>query len=101
MAQGTPLIWLNAGAVAISIVMVIGLLALLTVRGMSHFWPKDVMLATYTPPVSSGEPFSQKVMGETVESEDVLASQIISSGIPVDGNQDFYHQLFFSVFHQI
>ena len=48
LRKGTPWIWINAGAVAISIVMVIGLLMLLAVRGINHFWPKDVLQATYT-----------------------------------------------------
>lgn len=89
--KGTPWIWLNAGAVAISIVMVVGLLALLTVRGMSHFWPKDVMQASYTPP-STSEPVTTLVLGEQVESEDIIANQIISSGIPVDPAQELYNR---------
>lgn len=92
MRRGTPWVWLNAGAVAISIVMVIGLLILLTVRGMSHFWPRDVLSANYAPPTTSGEPLRTQVIGEFVESEMVLAAQIASSGIPVDESQDFYER---------
>jgi phosphate transport system permease protein len=92
MRKGTPWVWLNAGAVAISIVMVIGLLLLLTVRGMSHFWPRDVMQANYAPPSTSGELLSTQVIGEFVESEMVLASQIASSGIPVDESQGLYER---------
>ncbi|GJM12103.1 MAG: phosphate transport system permease protein PstA [Pseudohongiella sp.] len=92
MRKGTPWVWLNAGAVAISIVMVIGLLVLLTVRGMSHFWPRDVMQANYAPPISSGELLSTQVIGEFVESEMVVAAQIASSGIPVDESQAFYER---------
>lgn len=92
MRKGTPWIWLNAGAVAISIVMVIGLLILLTVRGMAHFWPRDVLQADYAPPTPSGEMMTTQVIGEFVESEMVLAAQIASSGIPVDGEQDFYER---------
>jgi phosphate transport system permease protein len=92
MRRGTPWVWLNAGAVAISILMVVGLLALLTVRGMSHFWPRDVMQANYTPPTSSGELLSTQVIGEFVESEMVLSAQIASSGIPVDEAQGFYER---------
>ena len=92
MRRGTPWVWLNAGAVAISILMVVGLLALLTVRGMSHFWPRDVMQANYTPLTSSGELLSTQVIGEFVESEMVLSAQIASSGIPVDEAQGFYER---------
>lgn len=92
MRKGTPWVWLNAGAVAISIVMVIGLLILLTVRGMSHFWPRDVLLANYAPPTSTGELLTTQVIGEFVESEMVIAAQIASSGIPVDETQGFYER---------
>lgn len=92
LRTGTPWVWLNAGAVAISIVMVVGLLVLLTVRGMSHFWPRDVMQAIYAPPTSSGELLSSQLIGEFVESEMVLATQITSSGIPVDEAQGFYER---------
>ncbi|MEX0965557.1 MAG: phosphate ABC transporter permease PstA [Pseudohongiellaceae bacterium] len=92
MRSGTPWVWLNAGAVAISIVMVVGLILLLTVRGMSHFWPRDVMQASYTPPTVSAESLSTQVIGEFVESEMVLAAQIASSGIPVDESQDLFER---------
>ena len=92
MSTGTPWIWLNAGAVAISIIMVIGLMLLLTVRGMHHFWPKDVMQAFYTPPVQAAELTTTQVIGEFVESEAVIAQQIISSGIPVDPAQEYHER---------
>lgn len=92
MRAGEPWVWLNAGAVAISIVMVIGLLALLTVRGMSHFWPRDVMQANYAPPTPSGEVLRTQVIGEFVESEMVVSAQIASSGIPVDESQELYER---------
>ena len=36
--SGSPWVWLNAGAVAISLVLVLGLLGLIAVRGLGHFW---------------------------------------------------------------
>ena len=90
LSSGSPFIWLNAGAVAISVIMVVGLLGLLAVRGMAHFWPADVMQANYAPPVLSGEPQVTEVIGERVESESVSSVQIASSGIPVDESVAFY-----------
>lgn len=90
--KGTPWIWLNAGAVAISIVMVIGLLLILTVRGMNYFWPRDVAQAIYNPPVSVGEMTPTELLGEYVEAESVSAVQLISSGIPVDESQELYRR---------
>lgn len=92
LARGTPWIWFNAGAVAISIVMVIGLLLVLTVRGMGHFWPRDVAQATYNPPVAFGERQANQLIGEIVEAEQVSAIQLSSSGIPVDPSQELYQR---------
>lgn len=46
-AGGEPYIWLNAGAVSLSLVMVTGLLGLIMVRGLGHFWPADVVAFDY------------------------------------------------------
>jgi phosphate transport system permease protein len=40
--SGAPWIWLNAGAVSISLIMVVGILLLTAVRGIGHFWPSAV-----------------------------------------------------------
>lgn len=91
-ASGTPWIWANAGAVAISLIMTVSLLLLLAVNGFGHFWPKDIMLAEYQQPVSEGEPLRREVVGERVGDEEVTADRIISSGIPVPADQPFYRR---------
>jgi phosphate transport system permease protein len=90
--SGTPWIWFNAGAVAISIIMVIGLLLLLTVRGMGHFWPSDVMRATYAPPSDYTDDTATEIIAEFVESEMIPVVQITSSGIPVDEEKPLYQR---------
>lgn len=76
--SGSPWVWLNAGAVAISVIMVVGLLGLIAVRGLAHFWPADVMQATYT----QGEQ-SRRILGELVQQEQVPAEQLRGAGIDV------------------
>jgi len=44
---GAPWVWLNAAAVSLSLIMVFGLLTLIAVRGLGHFWPADVASITY------------------------------------------------------
>ncbi len=44
---GGPLIWLTAGAVSVSLVMVLGLVAVIAVRGLGHFWPAAVVETVY------------------------------------------------------
>lgn len=63
-SSGTPFIWLNAGAVAIAMVAVFGLLFLILVRGMSHFWPADVDVFHY-----ENNENSVTVIAEVIESE--------------------------------
>lgn len=91
-AGGTPWIWINAGAVAISIIMTVGLLLLLAYNGLGHFWPKDLMLAQYSQPVESGDPLVREIIGERVGNEQVTAERIISSGIPVTGDRLMYER---------
>jgi phosphate transport system permease protein len=76
--SGEPWVWLNAGAVAICMIMVVGLLALIAVRGLGHFWPADIHQATYT---ENGN--SLRMAGELVEYEDVPAEQLRDSGVDV------------------
>ena len=92
LRSGTPWIWINAGAVAISIIMVIGLLLLLTVRGLGHFWPSDVVRAVYEPPSEYSSDTATEVIGEFVESETIPVIQLTSSGIPVDESRAFYRR---------
>jgi hypothetical protein len=40
--KGEPWVWLSGGAVAVGIVMIVGMLTLITVEGTSAFWPHDV-----------------------------------------------------------
>jgi phosphate transport system permease protein len=60
-----PWIWLHAGAISISLLLVAGLLALLMARGLGHFWPADIAVFEFTPPDGDAE----RIIGEIVERE--------------------------------
>ncbi|MCA9150400.1 MAG: ABC transporter permease subunit [Planctomycetales bacterium] len=45
-AHGEPLIWLTAGALVTSIAMIVGLLLLITMLGMSTFYPRPLLELT-------------------------------------------------------
>jgi phosphate transport system permease protein len=45
--SGAPWVWLTAGAVALSVMMVAGLVALIAWRGLGHFWPSDIVELKY------------------------------------------------------
>ena len=42
-ASGDPWVWLQAGAIGISITAVLGVLLLIAVQGLNHFWPHPVV----------------------------------------------------------
>lgn len=74
--SGEPFIWFNAGAVAISVVMVVGLLLLIAARGLSHFWPHTVYEMQYR---WNGQ--VQRLIGEVHDEETVPASRVVESGV--------------------
>jgi len=67
--SGTPWIWLNAGAVAIALVAVFGLLFLILVRGMSHFWPANVQAFQYQNAQNNLTIIAEIIETETVPAE--------------------------------
>ncbi|NLJ93691.1 MAG: phosphate ABC transporter permease PstA [Aeromonadales bacterium] len=83
-ASGSPWVWLNAGAVAISVVLVLGLLGVIATRGLVHFWPASLQEYTFTD--STGA--QMRVLGEQVEQEQVTAEQIRNSGVAVPEGVD-------------
>ena len=106
--SGEPMIWLNAAAVSISLIIVIGLLVLIAVRGLGHFWPKPVMEAVYVAPDNA----EFKLMGEIHDTEEVSIASLIELGVNIDtknewversliktGNRDITGSDFRWVFH--
>nr|WP_177330754.1 phosphate ABC transporter permease PstA [Stutzerimonas nitrititolerans] len=75
---------MNAGAVSIAVIMTLGLLAVIAVRGMAHFWPADVIVADYQVPGS--EP--RLLAGERVQAEQVPRARLAASGLPVAAEGD-------------
>lgn len=80
--SGTPWIWLAASAVSISIVMVAGLLLLIAMHGLGHFWPGQIAAIDYSEP--GGE--TVRLIGEVVEQEQVARQQLTDSGYPLPGD---------------
>ena len=98
--SGSPWIWMNAGAVSIAIVMVIGLLSVIAVRGLAHFWPADIVEGNYLIPGKA----ATVMAGEVVQKEEIPRARLAAAGLPVSadggefmtrellkvGNRDFY-----------
>ena len=68
--SGEPYVWLNAGAVSLSIIMVVGLILLIAVRGLAHFWPNPVYQFDYEYADSKSV-----IIGEMIDHEAVPENQ--------------------------
>jgi phosphate transport system permease protein len=87
--SGAPWIWLNAGAVSISIIMVAALLALIAVRGLGHFWAKPIMEGMYTEPDGS----VIQLIGEVHDREVVPAERLREGGMELPADIDTVSRL--------
>jgi phosphate transport system permease protein len=77
--SGTPWVWVNAAAVSASIILVVGLLMLIAVRGLGHFWPAAIHEITYQE--EDGQ--MHVISGQLRETEEVVASRLTESGLEV------------------
>lgn len=73
--SGAPWLWLSAAAVSASLILVVGLLALIAIRGAVHFWPSAVAEFSYR---EAGG--TRTLLGEIVDSRETIDRMIGSSG---------------------
>jgi len=91
--SGSPWIWLTAGAVALSVLAVAGVLALTALRGLGHFWPKAVAETSYKE--KDGQ--ISRLIGEVREREEVSMRRLVEAGFKIEGNQPFVDRLLFKL----
>ena len=91
--SGAPYVWLTAAAIAAAFMVTLALLFLTASRGLPHFWPADVVQATYTEP--GGSP--QSVLAEIRSTEEVTSARLKSAGLKVDESQLIYERLLLKV----
>jgi len=82
--SGTPWIWLNAAAVSLSLIMVIGVLSLVIGRGVGHFWPHQVSQFSYQEPDKQ----PQIIIGEKVDTSITPAAMAKTTGYIMADNED-------------
>ena len=90
--SGSPWIWMNAGAVSIAVIMTLGLLMVIAVRGLGHFWPADIVEADYQIPGQE----ARVMAGEITQIEEVPRARLAASGLPVEaeGGEFMTRELF-------
>lgn len=83
--SGSPWIWLNGGAVAFCMIMVVGLIGLIAIRGFGHFWPADIAKIEITDARGN----TQQVMGEIVRPQTITAAVARDGGHDIPEGMDF------------
>lgn len=84
---GAPWVWLNAAAVSVCLILVLGIVCLIAVRGLANFWPADIYEFHYRD--GKGESI---IVGEWVETKILTAAQAKEAGYPLLNNADFLEQ---------
>ena len=90
--SGDPWIWLIGGAVSVSVIMVVGLLLLIAVRGLGHFWQPPIVETTFH---DNGREIV--VLGTVRQSETVTAQAVREAGVHVPEGQDLVNRYLFHV----
>ncbi|MGL4475010.1 MAG: phosphate ABC transporter permease PstA, partial [Shewanella sp.] len=74
--SGSPWIWMTGGAVSLSLISVLGLLLLISWRGLSFFWPTTV----YEWQLQDSQGNSSSLIGQIYDQEQVPSERLIASG---------------------
>lgn len=80
LKSGAPWIWLTAGAVSLSLIVVLGLLLLIGWKGLGYFWPAPVYQFEIQ---QNGH--QSTVIGEVYERKTVPVKQLTEAGINTAG----------------
>ena len=86
--SGSPWIWMTAGAVSINLLLVVGLLLLIAVRGLVHFWPSDIIEYQYQD--KNGQ--KSVIIGEEVDESLLPEAQARAAGHEVLNNAEYLVQ---------
>jgi len=76
--SGSPWIWMTGGAVSISLISVLGILAMIAWKGLSFFWPSQVVQFEL-----EGSIAKQTVIGEVYDRELVPNERLAATGVDV------------------
>ncbi len=93
LQSGQPYVWMTAAAISITFMIACALLTLIAARGLPHFWPRDLVQATYEQP---GEP-PLRVLAELRDAEAVPTSRLKSAGLPVAEDLSSYQRLLIKI----
>ncbi len=82
--SGSPWIWLNAAAVSACLIMIVGVLALIVLRGIGHFWPAEVVRFSY----QENNAQAKTIFAEIVDTSVTPATAAKISGYKMADNEE-------------
>lgn len=74
--SGAPWVWLNAGAVALALLALLGILLLIGARGLAYFWPPALLQAEL-----HRDGHRQVIAGEVIRRERLPLQQLQEAGL--------------------
>ncbi len=86
--SGEPWVWLNAAAVSSCLILVVGLLSLVAIRGLGHFWPAEVVEYRYQDGITD-----TTIVGEIVDKAVLTAQQVKDAHYKITDGTDSLIQL--------
>jgi phosphate transport system permease protein len=99
LANGDPWIWLTAGAISVCLIAVAGLLVVIALRGLGHFWPAEIVAFDYTDDDGTVAPLLGELVDEEIVPRAIMAAsdtRIPADAVTVDrlllktGNRELY-----------
>lgn len=88
LKSGNPWIWMSAGAVSLSLLMVLGVLGLVTSKGLVYFWPNDLVEIRYQTSADT----EQLLIGEIYDEELIPTQRVREAGAKIETTDDFVWQ---------
>jgi phosphate transport system permease protein len=82
--SGNPWVWLNAAAVSACLIMVVGVIGLIVVRGIGHFWPGELVQFSY----QEDDGHVHDVIGEMIDTSVTPAAMAKVTGFIMADNED-------------
>ncbi|MDP3031652.1 MAG: phosphate ABC transporter permease PstA [Rhodocyclaceae bacterium] len=86
--SGAPWVWMTAGAVALSLVMVYAVVWMTAAQGLVHWWPKPVAETTF----AERDGTQTRLIGEVRKREEVSVIRLRESGYTLDTQDKFTHR---------
>jgi phosphate transport system permease protein len=89
--SGEPWVWMTAGAVALSLVMVYAVVWLTAAQGLVHWWPTPVVETTFT----DRDGTKTRLIGEVRNREEVSLIRLRESGYTIESTDKFTNRYLF------